>query len=204
MSRLLFLILILLFLDLFAYNVLKQTSKGRISYPVSIDKHAFIYQKKDLCLEEDEEFRFFEYFGILSAKDPDLHYQKKEDSIDITLNGREFHFPYTVKEKEVIEHETVLIREVPVYIERPAVSSAQRPIEADPVSHEPYLRLLRPKDSFPSGTEISTIIATVRSAIDTNETVTIDYSLVNPNVTGTYPICFLGEFHSCSMNVEIY
>ena len=204
MSRLLFLILILLFLDLFAYNILKQTSKGRIPYPVSIDKHAFIYQKKDLCLDEDEEIRFFEYFGILSAKDPDLYYQKKEDSIDITLNGKEFHFPYTVKEKEVIERETVLIREVPVYIERPEVSSAQRPIEADPVSHEPYLRLLRPKDSFPLGTEISTIIATVRSAIDTNETVTIDYSLVNPNEPGTYPISFLGEVHSCSMNVEIY
>ena len=204
MSRMLFLILILLFLDLIAYQILKQTSDERIPYPFSTDKHAFIYQKKDLILDEDEEFRFFEYFGILSAKEPDLHYRKENDTIVVIVNDRTICFPYTVKEKEVIEHETVIIKEIPVYLKQSEKETAQSPKEPVCVSNEPYLKLRQSKYSFPAETEISTIIEAVRNAVETNETVTVDYSQVNPNVKGEYPVYFLGEVHSCTLNVEIF
>ncbi len=218
MSRLIFVFVFMLCLDIMAYSFLKNVSDQRKALPVNIDKHMFIYEKKDLVLDQDGEFSFDEYFGILSASKKNCRYSMEDDTIDIDFEGETLRFPYSFREEEVIEHETVIIKEVPVYIPNPdretdnishIKEEGPTPIAGIQESHidqtdQPYMELSCAYYSFPKQTGLHEIISVIRNAVVSNEAVTIDYSSLNPDVAGTYPVLFISDHHTESVTVEIF
>lgn len=218
MSRLIFIFIFLIFLDIGAYTILTKVSDQRKSFPVDIDKHAFIYEKKDLKLDPDGDFNFDEFFGILSADKQNCHYSMNENTICVELNGKSFQYPYSFREKEVIEHETVIIKEVPVYIpvnsEQPQVVSSpkneqsenQKEIYADQNDNRPVsqLKVSRSSYSYPEHTDLTEIVSAIKAAIICDETVTIDYSMLNPDVKGSYPVMLISDYETLSVTVEIF
>ena len=206
MSRLLFVVFMLLFLDVFAYQILMESIENRIAFPISINDHTFIYQKKDLILDEEEDFRFEEYFDILSMEDPSFHYSLKENTLEVELEGNVFDYPFSYREKEVIEHETIVVQQIPVYISSNEFSSPAPAITSEENSEiydEPFLELNCSYYSFPAETQISQIISEIRNAVVSNEAVTIDYSLLNTSVRGSYPVVFMSDHGSVTVTVEI-
>ncbi|MBR4470578.1 MAG: hypothetical protein IKS54_04610 [Erysipelotrichaceae bacterium] len=69
MKKLLFMILILLITDLISFSYLRTLYLNRLDYHFEPHSKIFLCQKKDIILEEIDDFIFEEYFDVLSIRD---------------------------------------------------------------------------------------------------------------------------------------
>lgn len=201
MRKLLILIVILIFLNIFAYKYLENSINNQKEYRFNINKQQFIIQKKDLILDEDNEFIFDEYFAILSLNKPQYKFDIDDKNINVTIANKKLSYPYSIKEKEVIEVEKVITQNIPVYI--PQYINSDNNVVNTSQSNNPYFSVINSYYSFSKETDINHIISVIRNAVDTNQEVTIDFSSLNPNESGIYNVYFYTDSNSASINVEI-
>lgn len=201
MRKLLILIVILIFLNIFAFNYLENSINNQKEYRFDINKQQFIIQKKDLILDEDNDFIFDEYFAILSFNKPQYKYDIDDENINVTIANRKLSYPYSIKEKEVIEVEKVITQNIPVYI--PQYINSDNNVVNTSQSNNSYFSVVNSYYSFSKETDINHIISVIRNAVDTNQEVTIDFSSLNPNEPGIYKVYFYTDSNSVSINVEI-
>lgn len=201
MRKLLILIVILIFLNIFAFNYLENSINTQKEYRFNINKQQFIIQKKDLILDEDNDFIFDEYFAILSLNKPQYKYDIDDKNIHVTIANKKLSYPYSIKEKEVIEVEKVITQNIPVYI--PQYINSDNNVVNTSQSNNPYFSVVNSYYSFSKETDINHIISVIRNAVDTNQEVTIDFSSLNPNESGIYNVYFYTDSNSASINVEI-
>lgn len=204
MKKLLFMILILLITDLISFCYLRTLYLNRLDYHFEPHSKIFLCQKKDIILEEIDDFIFEEYFDVLSLRDYVYKYHFDKDRLYITIDDMTYTYPYEVKEKEVITVEKVIYQEVVREIEKPAAVSTQRKEEIIEYEvEEDYFRFLTEELSFEQGTDISLIISEIRNNVDTNQNVTIDYSQLNPNQIGQYSVFFITKEQKYAFSVKI-
>lgn len=204
MKKLLFMILILLITDLISFSYLRTLYLNRLDYHFEPHSKIFLCQKKDIILEEIDDFIFEEYFDVLSLRDYVYKYHFDKDRLYITIDDMTYTYPYEVREKEVITVEKVIYQEVVREIEKPAPVSTQRKEEIIEYEvEEDYFRFLTEELSFEQGTDISLIISEIRNNVDTNQNVTIDYSQLNPNQIGQYSVFFITKEQKYAFSVKI-
>lgn len=204
MKKLLFMILILLITDLISFCYLRTLYLNRLDYHFEPHSKIFLCQKKDIILEEIDDFIFEEYFDVLSLRDYVYKYHFDKDRLYITIDDMTYTYPYEVKEKEVITVEKVIYQEVVREIEKPAAVSTQRKEEIIEYEvEEDYFRFLTEELSFEQGTDISLIISEIRNNVDTNQNVAIDYSQLNPNQIGQYSVFFITKEEKYAFSVKI-
>ena len=206
MRRLLFIIILLCLSIYTSYRYLLFTLKSRVAFHFVPCEQAFLLQKKDIVLDDQKDFVLQEYFDILCNSDISYRYQFEENYLFIYLKGKKFAYPYQIKEPKIETVEKTIykevVKEVQVYLGNTNTESDETTYESYP--EEDYFHLRNDYLNFPIDSDLSVIIEAISSDIDTNMQVSIDYSLLNPNQIGQYPIQIHTSDHDYVISVEIY
>lgn len=205
MSKFLSLLIIFLFaINFYLFNYLQHFLISRKAYDISFTDKPLIYQKKELLLDDSDSFDFNYYFDVLSINDYSFSYYFKDEKLYIKINNGsvyEYVFDYLIKPVPVIEKE--IIKEIYVNRNEP-ISEIPKEIKQE---NKPLTRnnitINNNHFSFKQYTDISNIIAAISSNIVSNESITIDYSSLNPNVPGIYTVYIISSENTYSLTIEI-
>lgn len=198
------LILIIFFLSLiifFSFTYLKDIQKHKHSFIFEEVNRAFLYQKKEILLNNVDEFSFDEFFSFIGNQKPDYRYYFKGDQIIISLDEHMFTFPFQIREPEKEIIETIIIKEV--YKEKQEMPAENSSSSNQTESNQKYFSVKKDYFKFSEGTDLSFIINQFSVAVDTNERIVVDYSMLNPNEKGTYDVYISSDNHSAKIVVEI-
>ena len=206
------LIIILLIFIFLSYRYLKVSIDDKKTFIFRNDSKPLIYQKKELELEDPELFEFKDYFTILSNNEYQYKYAFDKENIIVSMNNEKFLFPYRIKEKEKEIVTEYVIKEVYINttshneINNTETVSSTHSTEGIDQSYEyeaEYLNMQNSVLSFEKGTDISMIINAIQASIDTNIRISLDYSCLNPNDEGEYPVYIYSELGNEEMIIKI-
>ncbi len=186
MKKLLMVIITLCILIILSLAYLKEIRERRKAYPFDADEKTLILQKKDIVLEKETDFVFGECFFLIGSDDASLKYSFEENEIVIILNGREFRYPFRKKEPETIVIEKIVYQTIGSSDTKDR-DDVREEEHADIVEDDRF-RLKKKEAEFGKGTDISVIMNVISDCVDTNLRTSLDYSLLNPNETGTYSV----------------
>lgn len=205
--RRILLIIMLFAINLLSYRYLSDLLDHRLTLKIAVGNKPIIFQKKAIEFYDLNEFAFDDYFTICSFNDVSYLYHFNDSSIIIDLNGNHYTFPYQIREKEVIEVEKVIYKEVYVpsnqKSETESVSSHHEENNTDYEYEADYFNLLDTYRRFDEGTGIDEIISTIQSLVETNQRVYVDYSSLNPNSSGLYTVFLVTDKDKYEFFVEI-
>lgn len=218
MKKLLCFIFILLLLNIVSFNYLKKISSDRNPYTFISDSNPIILPKKDILLDNIDEFKIEDYFKIYSLNDYKLDHKISDSTIDITLNNKEYSFPYNIRQPEIVE--VIVYRKVESNkptnnsyntqtisnnISSDNTESYIQPdnIHADTHTHNNFT-LNRSSLSYPIDTDLNKIISDIYSSFVSEVAVSIDYSMLNPGAVGSYEIYLNHEGIDDVMVVSIF
>ena len=196
MRKYISIIIFLIISIILSFSYLNRSIAEKRAYDYEPSKSFYLLQKKTVVLNEIKDFRFEEFFMILSKSPVSYRYEFSQDRLNVHISGKDFSYPYEIRPEKVIEttvYEEV-IKEVPVYIGASKADDGQGSHEEDRNADEyedDFFYLVQDHFTFSQGTPISKIIETVRESIQTNQTLSVDYSLLNPNQIGQYPLFIL-------------
>ena len=220
MKKLLFSILILLLLNIISFNYLKQISSDRNPYTFISDSNPIILPKKDILLDNIDEFKIEDYFKIYSLNDYKLDHKISDSTIDIILNNKEYSFPYSIRQPEIVE--VIVYQKVEsnkplnnVHIDNTLTNvdtDISQNIKPDNIpdtintNNHPSsnFTLNRSSLSYPIDTDLNRIISDIYSSFISNVAVSIDYSMLNPGAIGSYEIYLNHEGINDVMVVSIF
>ena len=186
-------ILLLTSVNIFLSFYLQNIVINQDSFEYVYKEKPIIYQKKDIELNNIEEFKFEEYFEILNFNENSYSYNFKDDYLSVKLKdiNEEFVYDYVIIEPEVIEtikYQTITEYVYPEYV----YDQGACYIEADTYEL-----------SFESGTDIANIIHELGDIVYSSDYVTCDYSSINPNSVGTYKAYFYSDCGNIEILVKI-
>lgn len=211
MKKFLIAIIVLSAFILFSYRYLRNSIDQKKTFIFKITSKPLIYCKRKLEIEDKDIFEFNDFFTILSNSDYQFKYSFVEESILVSLNNEKFSYPYKIKEKEKEIVTEYVIKEV--YINNSNVINSEHDQGSSYHSTEwinnsneyetGYLNLLNSTLSFETGTDLSTIINAIQNSIETNLRISVDYSLLNPNDPGDYPVNIYSESENHQIIIKI-
>lgn len=207
MRKLMLIIIFLLLCIIFSYRYLIKISTERKAFSFVSHAKPFLLQKKEIVINNEEEFVFEEFFIVFSFNDLEYRFKAKDNFMDIVVNEQHYQYPYKMKEKENETVETVIYKEI--YIEKPIpmnnapVEYTENNTDNQEETESEYFKLMNDEMTFPLETDISEIIRVCRRQIQTNMQVTIDYSQLNPNHIGQYLIFFYTDIEEYRMIINI-
>ena len=208
MRKYIFIIFILIISIIFSFQYLSKIIHSKKAYPFEPSDHAFLLQKKDISIYEEDAFVFEDYFEIYTKGRLSYNYRFQDGEINIDIADKSFSYPYEIKEKETVEkivYEQVIKEvQVPVYTGSSSSSaSEQNESIAEEEYEQEYFTINKECFSYPSGTELSSIIYDIQSNIDSNMNISVDYSLLNPNQIGQYSLFLIanGEKREILVNI---
>ena len=212
MKKTILVIILLLIFIFLAYRYLRISIDDKKTFIFTNDSKPLIYRKKKLELDDLESFEFKEYFSILSNNEYQYKYSFDEDSIIVSLNSEKYVFPYLIKEKEKEIVTEYVIKEVYINTASYSENNDSTPVltthssEGIDQSFElenEYLNIQNNVLSFEKGTDLSVIINAIQSCIDTNVRISVDYSCLNPNNEGDYPVYIYSQSENGEIIVKI-
>lgn len=174
--------------------------KNRLPFVFQESEDSFLYQKKDIILENEEDFIFSDFFSFIGTQTSSYKYRFEQGNLIVIFNEQEFIFPYIIKEREKEIVEKYIVKEVYKDKEDPSLIYS-KPVN-NPAS-KPFFSVKKDYFTFSEGTDLSTIIEALGKAVDSSEKVVIDYSSLNPNEKGTYLVFFSTASNSAQVTVEI-
>ena len=193
-------ILIIIFLSIsifLSYGYLQTCLENRKGLSFETGSKALLLHKKEIILNDRNDFLFDDYFTLLTFREEDVDYFMDEDTITILLDDREYVYPYQIREKETVE--MVVYKEI-FYEEKKDDKPKEQPVETPQQpqtvqsysneTQEHYLILHKTSVSYPLNTDISEIISDLSSCFESNANVLIDFSMLNCSATGSYPVYF--------------
>ena len=205
--RKIFLIIILIVINVLAFSYLKESIYARRSYELNLNHNVFVIPKREIIIDDPDDFRVNDYFYIYTFNDYDYRYYFDSDHFYLQINNLNLVYPYKIREKEVEIIETVVVKEVYVREENktpePAKPAQDDTPEIDYDYEKDYFELDRDHFNYIRGSSISSIIADIQSHIHTNVQVTMDYSSLNPNDPGEYPLYLITSAGSYTVYVQI-
>ena len=198
----LFLTAVLLIIAIcFLYAYLNEIRKDKHPFVFTESDRAFLYQKKDILLNNTDEFLFEEFFSFIGNQKPAFRYRFDEGQIIISFDEHTFTFPYLIREPEKEIIETIIVKEV--YKENKVKPAENNSGSVFTETRQEYFNVIKDYFSFSEGTDLSVIISQMSNAVDTNEKIVIDYSMLNPNEKGTYNVYLSSDEHSAVITIEI-
>ena len=212
MKKSIIIIIILISIICFSYRYLKNSIDEKKTYIFKITSKPLLYCRKQLELDDPESFEFAEYFSIISNNEYQYKYQIEPENIVISFNNERFSYPYRIKEKEKEIVTEYVIREVYVNsAPQPVVHQSQESenIHSPEGMNQPYeyetiyMDVTNSVLSFEKGTDLSYIIMSIQDCISTNTRVSVDYSSLNPNDSGDYPVYIYSDAGNDQITVKI-
>ena len=207
MRKLILIIIFLLLCIIFSYRYLIKISTERKAFSFVSHAKPFLLQKKEIVINNEEEFVFEEFFIVFSFIFLEYRIKAKDNFMDIVVNEQHYQYPYKMKEKGNETVETVIYKEI--YIEKPIpmnntpVEYTENNMDYQEETESEYFKLMNDEMTFPLETDISEIIRVCCRQIQTNMQVTIDYSQLNPNHIGQYLIFFYTDIKEYRMIINI-
>ena len=202
--RKLSILLILFILNIGSFFYLKKILSSRNAFEMNLTDSVYIVPIKDIILDDKEDFCFEDYFLVFSMSEYSYLYTFDDQYIYININGRKCKYPYSIKEKEKEIVETIVYHEV--YIDRPPTETIQETVHEvhyDDDYEDEYFELSRENCFFSKGTDLNHIISEIHSYVSSNMRITVDYSELNPNESGVYPVFFMTDSQKRTLFVEI-
>ena len=212
MKKFIAIIILLCIFIFFSYRYLKESIDEKKTYLFKISSKPLLYCKKKVELDDIDSFEFNEFFTILSNNDYQYKYSFSDDLITISLNNDKYTYPYSIKEKQKEIITEYVIKEV--YVNTPSSVSSSN--STDTISQHSsewmdqsdeyeaaYLYLQNSILSFEKGTDLGEIISAIQDSIDTNIRISVDYSSLNPNDEGEYPILIYSDVKNEQMIIKI-
>lgn len=205
MNRYFITTLLLIILNVSLCLYLRDLLLAKKTYEFINDHYPLIYQKKDIVLNDIEDFVFDDYFTILDFNDSSYTYRFLDDELLIKIkdNNLEFKFPYSIIEPQIIEKE--VIKYETIYVENNSNNNQTAP-NNDVIIEEvndTKIYYLQSHYSFNVGTDISTIISIISSDITCYDNVTVDYAYLNPYEVGVYSVYFYSSSDKVIKTIEI-
>ena len=182
MKKYILIIIICLFSDIYLYKYYIKIENEKKVYEYKNNDLPLLYQKKDIILNNIEDFVFDDYFKILSFNDESYNYKFEDDVLKINIKNIDdtYEFKYELTKPKIIEK--TVYKTVTEYIDGNSNDSSFEYFQND-------TKLINDYFSFPLGTDLGTIISTIGSqAIESDESVTCDYSSLNPYEIGLYSV----------------
>ena len=209
----------MLLLNIVSFNYLKKISSDRNPYTFISDSIPIILPKKDILLDNIDQFKIDDYFKIYSLNDYRLNYDISDNTIDILLNDKKYSFPYSIRQPEIVE---VIVYQkiesnkptnnsynntqtISNNISSDNTESYIQPdnIHTDTHTHNNFT-LNRSSLSYPIDTDLNRIISDIYSSFVSEVAVSIDYSMLNPGAVGSYEIYLNHEGIDDVMVVSIF
>ena len=188
-------------LNIISFRYLRYISSNRINYIFHTDSKPIIIPRKKIILDSIEEFEIDDFFNIYSHNDYLLDYNISDDRIEIILNNISYSFNYEIRKPKIVE--VVVYRNIEnnkpqtntdnILVNNEVRDFTDNEIEivepTKPVNQATgTFTLNRSFLSYPVDTDIETIISGIYSSFSSSVAVDIDYSELNPAVTGSYQI----------------
>ena len=223
MKKLLFLIVILFIVNIISFKYLKNLSDNRQAFIFKPDCKAIIIPKKEIVLDNIEEFKIDDYFHIYTLNDYLLNYEFDDNHIDITLDDNNYIFDYEIRQPEIVE--VIIYKEKEVSkpnnnnnnnLSNNNNNQNQTNLNNDENINIPHITetinnqnttnftLLRNSLSYPIDTDINKIISDIYSSFTSSVVVNIDFSLLNPGSIGNYEIYLNHEGTNDILTVNIF
>jgi len=203
------LILLLTLLNLYSYQYLKSTLSNQNPFFFIEDEQSYFYQKKNISLMENEEFRIDDYFGFFGLENPSYKYKFEGNNLILTINDKKYFFDYELiseRQNEIEDGKEEAIKEESK-TERnnnhQSNNTANNQNEPEQPKESNYFHIKKDYYSFKEGTDIGEIIAGIGKAVDSNQKLIVDYSSLNPNEKGIYNVYFASDDHKATIIVEI-
>jgi len=195
MRKFLISIILLAILDVVLLNRLQDIDSKSIEYEYNISNDSLLIQKKDVVLDDIQDFIFNDYFDIVSFNKSKYQYDFLDTNLKVIFNDKEYLFNYEINEPEVIEKI--------VYVSQEA--EYQEPIESNDVYYyeDDYFYVIDDYMCFSIDTSIDEIRSCLQSNICTSVQTSIDYSSVNTSQYGQYVVFYISENEILEIIVEI-
>ena len=84
MRKYIFIIFILIISIIFSFQYLSKIIHSKKAYPFEPSDHAFLLQKKDISIYEEDAFVFEDYFEIYTKGRPSYNYRFQDGEISLT------------------------------------------------------------------------------------------------------------------------
>ena len=202
MRRLLFALITFSFMNVVSYVYLKNMISDKRVLEFEPSETVLFYRNKDIEFYEDEDFSFDEYISVITNIKPKYTYDMSDGILTVRTAEKTVKFTYMIKEPEIIETETIVIQEVPVYINHTASSNTSSVNTQTQVLSDTF-SVNQNKYRFSAGTDLNTIISQIRNAVSSSQEITIDFSTLNPNEKGSYIVYFYSGNNKAEISVEI-
>lgn len=196
--------ILLIILDIALCFYLKDIVLSKRTFEFSNDNKPLIYQKKDIVLNDIDDFIFEDYFDLLSFNDSSYSYKFTDSDVAIILkaNNVQLQYPYSLIEAQIIEKE--VIKYETIYLENSSNNNQNTDESSDYIEiQDSKIHYSQDHYSFNRGTDISTIISTISSDISCYDNVVVDYANLNPYETGTYDVYFYSSGDSVTKTIVI-
>ena len=202
MRRLLFALITFSFMNVVSYVYLKNMISDKRVLEFEPSETVLFYRNKDIEFYEDEDFSFDEYISVITNIKPKYTYDMSDGILTVRTAEKTVKFTYMIKEPEIIETETIVIQEVPVYINNTSSSNTSSVNTQTQVLSDTF-SVNQNKYRFSAGTDLNTIISQIRNAVSSSQEITIDFSTLNPNEKGSYIVYFYSGNNKAEISVEI-
>lgn len=183
MKKFILLIIIFTLLDIYLYKYYLKIENQRKEYAYKNTDKPLLYQKKDIVLNNIEDFIFDDYFTIISFNDVSYDYKFDNDILKIKIKDIDyvFEFNYEIIKPKIIEK--TIYKTVTEYKDSNNYDNSINEY------YQNETKLVKDYFVFDLGTDLSTIISIIGSeAIISDQSVTCDYSSLNPYEIGSYSI----------------
>ena len=212
----LIIIICLLAINILSYKYLIYLNNKSEAFIYNYSDNYLLILKKDIVLDDIESFVFDDYFIINSFKTFDYDYRFDSENIYISIDDSIYHYPYSIKEKEI---EEVIIYQ---YLLSNNNSFKQDNSNQNNISDSSYtdkteaqidqvientqqntFNLYRSSLTYSLNTELDTIINDIYACFETDYDVEIDYSLLNTSDLGTYIVYLNYGDNSAQISIQI-
>ena len=210
MKKLLISTLLLSILDISLIYYLKDIELSKKTFEFNNIDDIFIIQRKDILLNNTDDFILEDYFTFLSFDEVSYIYTFDENIINIKVKDTDNIYKYDyeliepkVIEKEVIKYETVYVENQVEDIQDNVINNntSNEVIQEEIIDNKIHYN--QSYYSFSCGTDISTIIQEISSDIECYDNVTVSYASLNPYICGVYEVYFYSSADNITKTIEI-
>lgn len=181
---------ILFTLDILLLIYLKQINENKIPFNYKDESKQILLNKKDLELNNINDFNFDEYFQVLTINKP-KYSLNINDNISITLNNKEYKFDFKIIEPEIIEK--IIYENVPTSYENEDMKN----------KIDEYFYVENYYFEYVINTDIDKIAYDLSENVYSTNDIRIDYSRLNTSQIGQYSIFYLSNNEKIEIFVNI-
>lgn len=192
-------LIILICLDISLYRYLLNQINNKKAYVYENNDDVFVYQKRNLELDDINKFVFEDYFKILSFNDTKCKYDFDNDYLYIHINNNDYKFKYHLIEPKTIE-KVVYVKEESNITTKDEIVNENYDLS---IEENSFFYVDNEYFNYPLDTDLQIIRNDLMNNIHSSYQVSIDYSTLNTSYFGQYSVFYLAEDKKIEIIIEI-